>query len=81
MRNDRLNSRALRRRGRASAPAQGGTAGAEPVTVTYCNFMPPAGNEETLAKMVAAFEAENPGIKIDVETIGYDDYFTRCRPA
>jgi len=63
----------------ASAPAQGGTAGAEPVTVTYCNFNASGGNEETLAKMVAAFEAENPGIKIDVETIGYDDYFTQMQ--
>ena len=37
---------------------------AEPVTITYCNFNSSGGNEETLAKMVAAFEAENPNIKV-----------------
>ena len=31
---------------------------AEPVTITYCNFNSSGGNEETLAKMVAAFEEE-----------------------
>lgn len=49
---------------------------AEPVTITYCNFNSSGGNEETLAKMVAAFEADHPNIKVEVETIGYDDYFT-----
>ena len=52
---------------------------AEPVTITYCNFNSSGGNEETLAKMVAAFEAENPNIKVEVETIGYDDYFTQMQ--
>lgn len=49
------------------------------VTITYCNFNASGGNEETLDKMVAAFEAENPNIKVDVETIGYDDYFTQMQ--
>ena len=52
---------------------------AEPVTITYCNFNSSGGNEETLAKMVAAFEAEHPNIKVEVETIGYDDYFTQMQ--
>lgn len=51
----------------------------EPVTITYCNFNSSGGNEETLAKMVAAFEAEYPNIKVEVETIGYDDYFTQMQ--
>ncbi len=51
----------------------------EPVTITYCNFNSSGGNEETLAKMVAEFEKENPNIKIDVETIGYDDYFIQMQ--
>lgn len=49
------------------------------VTITYCNFNSSGGNEETLAKMVEAFEAENPGIKVEVETIGFDDYFTQMQ--
>ena len=52
---------------------------AEPVTITYCNFNSSGGNEETLAKMVVAFEAEHPNIKVEVETIGYDDYFTQMQ--
>ena len=32
----------------------------ETVTISYCNFNASGGNEETLDKMVAAFEAEHP---------------------
>lgn len=49
------------------------------VTITYCNFNASGGNEETLAEMVAAFEAEHPEIKVEVETIGYNDYFTQMQ--
>lgn len=49
------------------------------VTITYCNFNASGGNEETLANMVAAFEAEYPNIKVEVETIGYSDYFTQMQ--
>lgn len=52
---------------------------AEPVTITYCNFNSSGGNEETLQKMVEAFEATHENIKIEVETIGYDDYFTQMQ--
>ena len=52
---------------------------AEPVTITYCNFNSSGGNEETLSKMVAAFESEYPNIKVEVETIGYSDYFTQMQ--
>ncbi len=67
-----------------NAPAQSTTeaekpAEAEPVTITYCNFNSSGGNEETLAKMVAAFESSYPNIKVEVETIGYDDYFTQMQ--
>ena len=58
----------------APAPAP-----AEPVTITYCNFNASGGNEETLSKMVAAFESEHPDIKVEVETIGYSDYFTQMQ--
>ena len=62
----------------AQNDTQGGDA-AEPVTITYCNFNSSGGNEETLAKMVAAFETEYPNIKVEVETIGFDDYFTQMQ--
>lgn len=49
------------------------------VTITYCNFNSNGGQEETLAEMVKAFEAEHPNIKVEVETIGYDEYFTQMQ--
>lgn len=49
------------------------------VTITYCNFNSSGGNEETLAKMVETFEAQYPNIKVEVETIGYNDYFTQMQ--
>lgn len=52
---------------------------AEAVTITYCNFNSSGGNEETLQKMVEAFQTEYPNITVDVETIGYDDYFTQMQ--
>lgn len=54
-------------------------AAAESVTITYCNFNSSGGNEETLQKMVDAFEASHENIKVEVETIGYDDYFTQMQ--
>ena len=62
-----------------AAAVEQAEAPAEPVTITYCNFNSSGGNEETLAKMVAAFEVENPNIKVEVETIGYNDYFTQMQ--
>jgi multiple sugar transport system substrate-binding protein len=48
----------------------------EQVTITYSNFISNGGNEDNLAQIVAAFETENPGIKVDVKTLPYADYFT-----
>ena len=63
--------------GNKPATPEGGDT--EPVTITYCNFNASGSNEETLAAMVEAFEAEHPEIKVEVETIGYDDYFTQMQ--
>lgn len=52
---------------------------AEPVTITYCNFNASGGNEETLQKMVTEFQKVYPNIVVEVETIGYDDYFTQMQ--
>ncbi|WP_291381943.1 sugar ABC transporter substrate-binding protein [Demequina sp.] len=49
---------------------------AEPVTITYSNFISNGGNEDNLAAIVSAFEAENPTITVDVTTLPYADYFT-----
>jgi len=49
---------------------------ADPVTITYTNFISNGGNEDNLATIVEAFEDANPGIKVDVTTLPYGDYFT-----
>lgn len=49
---------------------------AGPVTITYSNFISNDGNEENLAKIVAAFEKENKDITVDVTTLPYGDYGT-----
>lgn len=61
----------------ASSTSQ--AAEAEPVTITYCNFNSSGGNEETLQKMYEAFHEEYPNITVEIETIGFDDYFTQMQ--
>lgn len=62
--------------GSAASPAASDTVSSEPVTITYTNFISNGGNEENLAKIVAAFEAENPNITVEVTTLPYSDYST-----
>jgi len=47
------------------------------VEVEFLNYSSNGGQEDTLDAMVDAFETENPNIQINVETLGYDDYFTQ----
>ncbi|MCI5956146.1 MAG: sugar ABC transporter substrate-binding protein [Clostridiales bacterium] len=54
-----------------------GSALAEDVTITYATFSASGAQEETLKKMVEVFESKNPGIKVDVQLTGYEDYFTK----
>lgn len=59
-----------------ATPAPGGSEAAEPVTITYTNFISNGGNEQNMDAIVAAFEKENPNITVDVTTLPYGDYFT-----
>lgn len=52
---------------------------AEKSEITFANFNASGGNEETLQKMYQAFQEEYPNIKVNIETIGYDDYFTQMQ--
>ncbi|MFT4865179.1 MAG: multiple sugar transport system substrate-binding protein [Ilumatobacter sp.] len=52
------------------APAQ------EDVTLSYFTFSAAPDHIEDLDGIIAAFEAENPGISIETQTASYDDYFT-----
>lgn len=51
-------------------------AAGEDVTITYMNFTSAGGNEENLTTIVNAFEQANKGIKVEVKTLPYADYFT-----
>jgi len=59
-----------------ASSSPGDTTVSEPVTITYNNFISNGGNEPNLDTIVAAFEAENPNITVDVTTLPYGDYFT-----
>jgi len=48
----------------------------EPVTIRYFTFTANPDHLGTLDATIAAFEAENPDIKVDVETASFADYFT-----
>jgi len=50
---------------------------AQDVTVKFMNFSSSDANAKYLEEMKNIFEEENPGIKIEVETIGFGDYFTK----
>ena len=65
--------------GTDTPPADDTPDDAEPVTITYCNFNSSGGNEETLARMYEAFHEEYPNITVEIETIGFDDYFTQMQ--
>lgn len=51
----------------------------EDIEITYANFNASGGNEETLQKMYEAFHEEYPNITVNIETIGFDDYFTQMQ--
>ncbi len=62
-----------------TTPSPSGTDAAEEVTITYANFISNGGNEENLQTIVDAFEAANSGIKVEVTTTDYANYFTQLQ--
>ena len=58
-----------------AATHQAGAA-AEEVTLSYFTFSAAPDHLEDLDAIVAAFEAENPNIQIEVQTAAFADYFT-----
>jgi len=62
--------------GTASAASDTASATGEPVTITYSQFSAGDTNIDTLEAMIAAFEEDNPDVKVELQTTGYDDYFT-----
>lgn len=66
------------------SPQQGSSEGgaesdAEAVTVKFTNFSASGDNEKYLQQMKEAFEKEHSHIKIDIETLPYEGYFTQMQ--
>jgi len=51
----------------------------EPVTIKYVSYSAQPDHLKDLEKMIAAFQKENPKIKVEYETYKYDDYFTKLQ--
>lgn len=65
-----------------AASSESGTASeATKTVVRYMNFSANGGNEETLAAIETAFEAANTDIDVQIETLPFDDYFTKLQTA
>lgn len=50
-----------------------------PVEIDYFNFTAGADHEDKLARIVAAFEEENPDITVNVTNAAFEDYFTQLK--
>ena len=60
----------------AVAATQHAGASAEDVTLSYFTFSAAPDHLEDLDTIVAAFEAEHPNVKVEVQTAAFADYFT-----
>jgi multiple sugar transport system substrate-binding protein len=52
---------------------------AEPVDITYYTYTATPNHLQDLDTIIAAFEKENPNIKVKVEATAFADYFTRLQ--
>ncbi len=50
---------------------------AQVTTIDFLNFSSSGDNEVHLERMREIFEEQNPNIKVNIETVGYGDYFVR----
>lgn len=63
----------------AAQPAESSPAQPETVTVKFTNFSASGDNEKVLQQMKEEFERQNPHIKVDIETLPFNDYFTQMQ--
>ncbi|MBN4059516.1 sugar ABC transporter substrate-binding protein [Acidimicrobium ferrooxidans] len=54
-------------------------ADAEPVSIRYLTFSAAPDYLDELDAMIAGFEADNPDVTVEVETLPFDDYFSVLR--
>ncbi len=60
------------------APAEE-AAPAEPVTINFTNFSANESAEAVLDLMKSLFEKEHPNVTVNIETVGWDNYFTQLQ--
>lgn len=63
----------------ATAADTAAPAAEEPITIDFMNFSANEGGLLTLGLMKDLFEKDNPNIKINIETFGYDTYPTQLQ--
>ncbi len=64
----------------ADAQTEKNAAGAdEAVTIRLDQFSGSGASEEALKKMIAKFNEQYPNIKVELQSFGYDDYFTQLQ--
>jgi len=63
----------------APAASSGDAAAGDATTITYFTFSAAPDHLADLDQMIAAFEAANPGITVQVETAPFDQYFTKLQ--
>ncbi|NOV03496.1 ABC transporter substrate-binding protein [Paenibacillus planticolens] len=49
----------------------------EPVTLKFMQYTASGSQEQTLAEMVKAFETANPDVKVKVDIVDYNNYYTK----
>ncbi len=59
--------------------SDGESASGETTSIRYLTFSAAPDHLEDLDAMIAGFEAENPDVSVEVETLPYDDYFSVLR--
>ena len=65
--------------GKASSSTANNSQGGEPVTVSYAIW--DSGQEKGIRKLADEFESKNPNTKINIQVIGWDDYWTMLEAA
>ncbi|SDS65631.1 carbohydrate ABC transporter substrate-binding protein, CUT1 family [Paenibacillaceae bacterium GAS479] len=60
----------------STSPAPSGKT-SEPVTIKFMQYTASGSQEETLEEMVKAFETANPGIKVKLDIVDYNNYYTK----
>lgn len=57
----------------------GGAVAQQDVTIRYMTFSAAPNYIAELEATIAAFEAQNPGVTVDYETVAFDEYFTKLQ--